>query len=82
LYDVSSTIIKEHPMNPYTYINAIFEAKAAKTGGIVRRKIENVERYASRSYLLTEVAARRFHLVEVGSQYLIICNSGSMRLIC
>jgi len=69
-------------MNPYAYINAIFDAKAARTGGIVRRKIQDVEKYASYRYLVEEVARRGFHLLEVGNQYLIICNSGVCRFIC
>jgi hypothetical protein len=69
-------------MSPYSYINAIFDADQAKTGGIVRRKIEDVKRYASPRYLVEEVARRGFHLLEVGSQYLIICNSGHFRVTC
>jgi hypothetical protein len=69
-------------MSPYAYINAIFDAKAVRTGDIVRRKIEDVERYASSRYLVEEVARRGFHLLVVGSQYIIICNSGHCCLIC
>lgn len=67
-------------MSPYAYINAIFDAKEARTGGIVRRKIEDVERYTSSHYLMEEVAKRGFHLLAVGSQYLIICNTGALVL--
>lgn len=69
-------------MSPYAYINAIFDAKAARSGGIVRRKIEDVEKYASSRYLSEEVARRGFHILEVGRQYLIICNSGHCCFIC
>lgn len=67
-------------MSPYEFINAMFRAKAAKSGGIVRRKIANVQKYASFQYLLKEVAARGFHLVETGDQYIVICNPGNFRL--
>ena len=46
-------------MSPYEFINDIFRAKAAKSGGIVRRKVANVEKYASRKYLLEEVTTVR-----------------------
>jgi hypothetical protein len=73
-------IMRRKPMSPYEYINRMFEAKAAKTGGTVRRKIANVEKYASFKYLLKEVEARGFHLIEVGDQYVIFCHSGSFKL--
>lgn len=67
-------------MSPYEFINDMFRAKAAKSGGIVRRKIANVQKYASFQYLLKEVEARGFHLVETGDQYIVICNPGNFRL--
>ena len=67
-------------MSPYEFINQIFEAKAVTHGGIVRRKIANVNRYATFGYLLEEVEARSFHLIETGDQYVIICNSGNFKL--
>lgn len=66
-------------MSPYTYINAIFDAKVTKSGGVVRRKIADLP---SLRYLKEEVERRRFHLVESGEHYLIICNSGGIRLVC
>lgn len=69
-------------MSPYEYINRIFEAKSTKNGGIVRRKIANVEKYASFKYLVKEVEARGFHLIETGDQYVIFCSTGSLKLLC
>ncbi len=68
-------------MSPYAYINAIFAAKAAKSGGIVRRSIANVKKYASAGYLIAEVNRLGFHIIENGDQYIIICNSGNCKLI-
>ncbi len=67
-------------MSPYEFINRIFDAKAVKNGGIVRRKIANVEKYASLKYLVKETEARGFHLIETGDQYVIICNAGNFKL--
>jgi len=67
-------------MSPYEFINRLFEANAVKNGGIVRRKIENVEKYASFKYLIKEVEARGFHLIQTGDQYVIICNAGNFKL--
>lgn len=68
-------------MSPYEFINQIFDAKAVRNGGIVRRKIASVEKYASLSFLLKEVEARGFHLIETGDQYVIICNLGNFKLL-
>jgi hypothetical protein len=66
--------------SPYDSINQIFEAKAVKSGGIVRRKKANVEKFSSLQYLLQEVKRRGVHLIESGDQYIIICNSGYFKL--
>jgi len=68
-------------MSPYEFVNRIFEAKAARNGGVVRRKIKDVERYASLKYLIKEVDVRRFHLIRTGDQYVIICNMGELKLL-
>lgn len=69
-------------MSPYEFINHIFEAKAAKNGGIVRRKIANVEKFASIQYLIQEVKERGFHLIEIEDQFVIFCNNGCFKLRC
>lgn len=71
-----------YPFNqPYEYIKRIFEAKAAKNGGIVRRKIADVNKYASFTYLLKDVEARGFHLIETSGHYVIFCSSASLKLL-
>ena len=66
---------------PYEYIKQIFKSKAAKNGGVVHRKIAAVKKYASLAYLLKEVEARRFHLVETDDDYVIFCSSGGFKLL-
>ena len=68
--------------NPYSYIREIFRADTVKRGGIVRRKIADVQRLASYRALLDEVKERKFHLIETGDQYVIICNPGNFKLHC
>lgn len=67
-------------MSPYEFINDMFRAKAARSGGIIRRKIANIEKYASFQDLAKEVEARGFHLIETGGQYVVICDPGYLRL--
>jgi hypothetical protein len=63
------------------WIAQIFAAKAAKTGGILRRKTTSVQKYASVAALEAEVRRRGFHLVLIKDQYLILCNPGEIKLI-
>ena len=64
------------------WIQQIFDSSSARTGGIVRRSVADVERLASRRELIAAVLARGFHLIRVGNQYVIICtNSGDVEII-
>jgi hypothetical protein len=63
------------------WVRQIFRAKAARTGGIVRRSIASVARNASQAELLAEVERRDFHMVISGGQYVIMCNPGSIKLV-
>lgn len=63
------------------WIDQIFEAKIATTQGVVRRKKSTVQKYASIKELTDEVRRRGFHLVETGDQYIVVCNSGNIRIV-
>ena len=67
---------------PRTWLDMIFEAKAARTGGVVRRKIAWVDREIGRELFELEVRKRGFHLIEAGSQFIIICDNRPIRMIC
>ena len=61
---------------------AMFGAKAALRGGIVRRAVRDVEHEIGREAFILEVRRRGFHLVECGSQFVVICNDGQMKVHC
>ncbi len=63
------------------WIEKIFEAKIVGRGGIVRRKIGSVARFASVAQLRAEVIQRGFHMVKVGDQFVIYCRS-DVEMIC
>jgi hypothetical protein len=63
------------------WIDQIFKARVAKNGGVVRRKKSSVHKYASHYALVRAVKRRRFHLIEIGDWYVILCNTGDMRVI-
>lgn len=64
------------------WINQIFQAGQASQGNIVRRAKADVVMYASMAELIAEVKALGFHMIEVGDQVIVICNSGTFKLIC
>jgi hypothetical protein len=57
------------PVPHPSWCNAIFTAKAVEKGGVIRRAVRDVER-------------RGYHLIEVGGQFVVICNEGRMTVIC
>ena len=64
------------------WCNAIFSARALDKGGVVRRATRDVDREIGREPFIREVRRRGFHLVEIGGQYVVICNPGHMTVIC
>ncbi len=69
------------PQDPDFWIAAIFSAKAVQNGGVVRRNRVWVEREIGRTRFEDEVRKRGFHLIEVGQQLVIICNTGQFRVV-
>ena len=63
------------------WIENIFTAKIATEEGIVRRKKTTVARYASVDELMAAVRKRKFHMIETGDQYVIVCNSGAVKIV-
>lgn len=60
------------------WLAQIFAAKAVRTGGVVRRAVRDVEREVGRARLMQEVAARGFHLIECGGQFVIVCRTSDL----
>ena len=67
--------------NP-SWCAAVFGAKSASRGGIVRRAVRDIEREFGRDAFFAEVRLRGFHLVECGDQFIVICNDGQMKVHC
>lgn len=63
------------------WIDQIFDAQQVNSGNVVRRNINDVNKYASMAELEAEVRARGYHLVECGDQVLVVCNPGHIRIV-
>ncbi len=62
-------------------MDQLFGAKAVRDGGVVRRKLKDVDREVGRDILLEEVNRRGYHAVICGGQFIIICNSGRLQVL-
>jgi hypothetical protein len=70
------------PSPALPWLEDVFSAKSASRGGIVRRAVRDVEREVGRAVFLNEVRRRGFHLLECGGQFIVVCNSGLMQVLC
>jgi len=67
-------------ISPDGWITQIFSAQAAK-GGVVRRSVAWVESEIGRDLFEAEVRRRGYRLLMAGSQYVVICNNGPIRIL-
>ena len=68
-----------HTSNPS--IERIFNSIQAQKGGIVRRDVYSVRRFASIADLETAVRIRGFHLIRNDNQFVIFCNRADLQII-
>ena len=66
---------------PDVWIDQIFSAKAAATGGVIRRNVDWVEREIGQDRFFLEVRKRGFHLMRAGNQYLILCATDPIQFL-
>ncbi len=68
-------------LSPERWVTQIFSARIAAEGGIVRRRVADVERLVGRERFLQEIARRGFRAVENGGQFVIFCNADPVRIV-
>lgn len=62
--------------NPEFWLDQVFAAKAVTQGGVIRRSKNWIEAEIGLPRFEQAVRARGFHLIEAGSQLVVICHSG------
>ena len=70
------------PILAQAWLDDVFAAKAVTNGGIVRRAVRDGDREIGKATFVREVRRRGFHLIECGGQFIVICNTGQMQIIC
>ena len=68
--------------DPEGWIAEVFSAKSVAHGGVIRRDLRWIDREIGRDRFIAEVRARGFHLVETGGPWIVICNTGFLRVVC
>ncbi len=66
------------PITPDRRLAQMFGARSAAEGGIVRRKVGDVERVVGRNRFLNEIDRRGFHVVENAGQFIVFCNQDAV----
>ena len=62
------------PSDAESYLRDIFAAQSARTGGVIRRKVRDVERMAGREMFLGHCRARGFRVIENNGHFIMLCN--------
>ena len=66
-----------------TYIDEMFDAKIVQQEGIVRRDKWSIDRNKGMfEKLLARCRKDQYHLIETGTQYVVLCNAGALKIYC
>jgi hypothetical protein len=63
------------------WLRHLFSSQAAQDGGIIRRKIRDIERFVGRDAFLDEMRRRGFPVIENAGQFVIFCNREPIRRV-
>ncbi|WP_298857952.1 N-(5'-phosphoribosyl)anthranilate isomerase [uncultured Sulfitobacter sp.] len=66
--------------SPEQWFRHLFRAKSALDGGVVRRKVRDMERMVGRERFYIELHRRCFLVVENAGQVIIFCNSDPVHM--
>ncbi|MEW9920997.1 N-(5'-phosphoribosyl)anthranilate isomerase [Marimonas sp. MJW-29] len=72
--------VAEH-VSAEQWMRQLFSSKAARDGGVVRRKVRDVARIVGCRRFEGEVRRRGYRAVQNGQQYVVFCNNEVLRLI-
>ncbi|WP_050928219.1 hypothetical protein [Aestuariivita boseongensis] len=72
--------IPEH-LTPEIWINQFFGSQEAQRGGVVKRKVRDVERLVGHEAFIAEVERRGFQAVRNNLHYVVFCNMLPIRRV-
>ena len=68
------------PVTSQEWLRQMFSTKTALDGGVVRRKVSDVERLIGREAFLFAMKRRGFRVVENAGHFVVFCNSDDVLL--
>ncbi len=68
-------------ITPDRWIVQIFSARLVAEGGIVRRKVADVERLVGRARFLREVERRGYRAIENNGHFVVFCNNAPVNIV-
>ncbi len=68
-------------LSPEEWISHLFSSQAAREGGVIRRKLRDIDRYVGRDAFLAEMQRHGFPVVENAGQCVIFCNQEPIRRV-
>lgn len=66
-------------LTPDIWLTQVFGSKEALAGGVVKRKIRDVERLCGREAFLAEAERRGFQVVQNHRHFVVFCNGLPIR---
>ena len=69
------------PIRADDWIRAIFQSRAAAEGGVVRRKLADIDRIVGRTRFLRELDMRGYRAIINGGQLVSFCNTDPIRRV-
>ncbi|WP_127114835.1 N-(5'-phosphoribosyl)anthranilate isomerase [Shimia sediminis] len=69
------TSIPDH-LTAELWLKQFFGSAEARRGGVVKRKVRDVERLVGRDAFAQEVARRGYRAYENGRHFVVFCNQG------
>ena len=67
--------VQARPVTRDEWLVQLFSAKSAAQGGVVRRKLTDVDQICGRDLFLSEVRRRGYKAIINGGQMVVFCNS-------
>jgi hypothetical protein len=68
------------PITSQEWIRQMFSTRTAIDGGVVRRKVSDVERLVGREAFFSAMRRRGFQVVENSGHFVVFCNSDAVHL--
>ena len=68
------------PITSQEWMRQMFATRTALDGGVIRRKVRDVERLIGRDVFLAAMKKRGYRVVENAGHFVIFCNSDDVLL--